>query len=318
MNINKIIKTYLVFILFAINGISEVITPIPMTIDYDKDKALLGKKLFFDKRLSRDNSISCASCHILNSGGDGDVKYSFGVDNKIGVINSPTVFNTVFNFVQMRDGSAKNLKEQVHFPITNPIEMDTTYLDIILKLKDDIEYKKLFKKVYNQNINKNNINNSLEQFQTALITPNSKFDRYLRGYKNALDKDELDGFKLFKKNGCISCHNGVNIGGNLYQQVGIMKPYTHTIKEECHVLGRYNVTQNENDKYLVKVPTLRNIELTSPYLHNGSIKTLKDTVIFMHKFQVGIEHKDEDIDKIVKFLKTLTGELPSIIGENHE
>ncbi|MEA3331182.1 MAG: cytochrome c peroxidase [Campylobacterota bacterium] len=314
----KIIYTVVFINLFTINSIAEVITPIPLEIKYNKEKALLGKKLFSDTTLSKDDTISCASCHILQDGGDDNMQYSFGIKGQMGVVNSPTVFNAVFNFAQMRDGAAANLKEQVHLPLTNPIEMGATYKDVIKKLKNNKEYKEVFNTLYKDGINQNNINDALAQFQTALITPNSRFDRYLRGDKDAITKDELEGFKLFKKNGCTSCHNGVNIGGNLYQKVGIIETYIHDEKDISHELGRYNVTKKEYHKYLNKVPTLRNIELTAPYLHNGSQKTLKQTVVFMLTYQVGIEQSDENIDKIVKFLNTLTGEFPSIVKENYE
>ncbi len=296
----------------------ELITPIPLTIQYDKQKAQLGKKLFYDTRLSKDDTVSCASCHILQDGGDDNIQYSFGIDGQKGVINSPTVLNAVFNFSQMRDGSARDLKNQVHFPVTNPIEMGATYKDIIIKLQKDNEYKELFAKYYDLDITQDNIDDALSQFQTALITPNSKFDKYLRGDKEILTQDEKDGFDLFKKNGCTACHNGVNIGGNLYQKVGILQVYKDDEEDDNdkHDLGRYNVTKKEYDKYMVKVPTLRNIELTAPYLHNGSITNLYSMVEFMLKYQVGMKQSDENIKKIVKFLKTLTGETPLILKDN--
>ncbi len=291
----------------------ELITPIPLTIKYDKNKALLGQKLFNDTRLSKDDTISCANCHLLQDGGDDNMRYSFGVGGKIGDINSPTVLNAVFNFSQMRNGSAKDLKEQVRQPITNPVEMNTTYKDIIAKLKKDKEYKTLFTKCYDSDITQANIDDALAQFQTALITPNSRFDKYLRGDNNILTQDEKDGYNLFKQNGCTACHNGVNIGGNLYQKIGIFSEYNHHDNDTKHEIGRYEVTKKEYDKHLVKVPTLRNIALTSPYLHNGSLNTLESTVKFMLKYQVGIKKDNNEINKIVKFLKTLTGDTPSIL-----
>ncbi len=313
------IKILVITTLLITSILAEVITPIPIDIKYDKSKAALGKKLFYDTRLSKDDTISCASCHILEDGGDDNIAFSFGVDNQLGILNSPTVLNAVFNLSQMRDGAAKDLKYQVHFPITNPIEMGTTYKDIILKLKDDEKYKELFLRNYNKAIDKDSIDDALAQFQTALITPNSKFDKYLRGDKNALNKDELEGFKLFKKNGCTSCHNGVNIGGNLYQKVGIFKTYTHKHPRDTgkYELGRYSITKDEFDKYLVKVPTLRNIDLTAPYLHNGSLETLNKVVKFMFRYQVGVKQSDENIEKIVMFLKTLTGDTPIILKDDN-
>ncbi|MEA1915196.1 MAG: cytochrome c peroxidase [Campylobacterota bacterium] len=314
----RIIQAIFIATVCITYSIAEVITPIPFKIEYDKSKAVLGKKLFSDTRLSKDDTVSCASCHILQSGGDGDMQYSFGIDGQIGVLNSPTVLNAVFNFSQMMDGAAKDLNNQIHFPITNPIEMGTNYEDIISKLKKDKEYQDLFKKNYDQGINKESINDAITQFQSALITPNSRFDQYLRGDKSALSEEELEGFNLFKKNGCTACHNGVNIGSNLYQRVGILKPYVHDESDTTHELGRYNVTKKEHDKYLIKVPTLRNIELTAPYLHNGKMKTLKSAVDFMLRYQVGIKPDNEDTQKIVKFLKTLTGDTPHILRQYNE
>lgn len=311
-------KIILLLTISLVNIIAEVITPIPLDIAYDKQKATLGKKLFYDTKLSKDNTVSCQSCHLLSNGGDGDIQYSFGVNGSVGVLNSPTVLNAVFNFSQMRDGSAKDLADQVHFPITNPIEMGSSYKDIIIKLKKDEEYQRLFKNSYEEGINKENINDALAQFQTALITPNARFDRYLKGDKDALDSDEIDGFNLFKSNGCTACHNGVNIGSNLYQKIGILTPYLDADEDEKHELGRYNFTKKEHDKHLVKVPTLRNIALTAPYLHNGSLETLNHVVRFMLRYQVGIEQSDENVKKIVKFLKTLTGDTPIILKKNFE
>jgi len=313
MILNNIFKFLLFVSLLIQTSSAEVITPIPLDIKYDKQKALLGKKLFYDTRLSKSDTISCANCHLLEDGGDDNMQYSFGVDGQQGTLNAPTVLNAVFNFSQMRDGSAKDLADQVHFPITNPVEMGTTYKSIISKLKDDKEYKKLFNQAYGEDIKKESINDALSQFQTALTTPNSRFDKYLRGDKNALSKDEKDGFELFKKNGCAACHNGVNIGGNLYQRVGILTPYKHEEIDKTHELGRFNVTKKEYDKYLAKVPSLRNIELTAPYLHNGTVSNLEAMVRFMLKYQVGMNQNKKDIKKIVLFLKTLTGDTPSIL-----
>ena len=288
---------------------SDLIEPIPLELDYDKPKALLGKKLFHDKRLSRDNTISCESCHRLEEGGDDNLQYSFGVDGQVGTINSPTVFNAHYNFVQFWDGRAKDLKAQARHPIENPIEMGIS-MDIVLKkLQQDVGYRSQFKALYDDGLTKDNILDAIVEFEKALITPNARFDQYLRGDKTALTQEEREGFELFKENGCISCHNGVNIGGNLYQKVGIMKTYI----DDQNIQGRYSITKNEKDKYFFKVPTLRNIALTEPYLHDGSQKSLEEVVKFMLRYQLGMPSEKDEIKKITAFLRTLTGENPKIM-----
>ncbi|MCB9096677.1 MAG: cytochrome-c peroxidase [Aliarcobacter sp.] len=294
----------IIFILFfnIILFSKEPITPIPLEIEFDKEKANLGKELFFDPILSKDNTISCHSCHILEQGGDDNLQFSFGVDGKVGNMNSPTVFNSTFNFVQFWDGRAKNLQEQAQGPITNEVEMAHTFEEII-KILNNTEYKEKFRKIYKDGVTKNNITDSLAQFQKTLITPNSPFDKYLRGDKNAISKEQKQGYELFKNQGCIACHHGVNVGGNLYAKFGLISELQSDSK------GRYEVTKNELDKYYFKVPTLRNIELTSPYLHDGRIEELEDVVKFMAHYQLGKSLSEEEVKKIVLFLKSLTGDL---------
>ncbi len=287
----------------------ELISPIEDELNVDLNKALLGKKLFMEPQLSHDNTVSCASCHHLDKGGDDNRQFSVGVNNKVGNINSPTVFNSKYNFVQFWDGRAKDLEEQVLVPLHNPDEMNSNIHEVISKLKKSEEYRALFKKVYNDTIKEEYIIDAIVEFEKALITPNSKFDRYLKGEVNILSHVEKKGFELFKSYGCISCHNGVNVGGNLFQRVGIVKQMSY----ENKYLGRYNVTKNEEDKYFYKVPTLRNIELTAPYLHSGEIKTLKEAVTFMMEYQIGVEPNTTDVSHIMAFLRTLTGNKPKIM-----
>ncbi len=306
-------KIYIV-ILFYLMIISpalaeELITPIPLNPVFNKEKAVLGKKLFSDPILSKDNTISCESCHKLDGGGVDGLQFSIGVNEKRGNINSPTVFNSFHNLAQFWDGRARDLKEQVMDPIVNPVEMASTFKEVITKLSKIPSYKREFKAIYKDGITEDNIADAIAEFEKALITANSRFDKYLRGDKDALTKDEVEGYELFKSKGCISCHNGVNIGGNMYQKFGVMKEY----RDETNQLGRYNVTKNEVDKYYFKVPTLRNIELTAPYFHDSSEKCIKKAVEIMPEHQLGRQIKDDEIEKIVMFLKTLTGELPAIL-----
>lgn len=303
------------FILLITTSIfaNEIITPLPTVSDYDVEKAKLGKSLFHDKRFSKDNTISCASCHDVNQGGVDNKKVSIGINNAIGSVNTPTVFNSRFNFVQFWDGRSENLKEQVSGPIHNPIEMDSSFEEIIKKLSNDTFYISKFKEIYNSSINEENIINAIVEYEKALITPNSKFDKYLNGDLNILTQDEKKGFELFKDFGCVSCHNGVNIGGNLFQKVGIIEQY---FSEEKQHLGRYNITKSDEDKFYFKVPSLRNIELTAPYLHDGSAQDLKTVISVMLKYQIGAIYSENDIKYIEKFLLTLTGENPKINREN--
>jgi len=287
----------------------ELITPIPLTAQYNHAKALLGKKLFFDTRLSHDNTISCASCHFLDEGGDDNIAISIGINGKKGVRNAPTVLNALYNVNQFWDGRAKSLKDQVRSPIHNSFEMGSNFDEVIEKLSKDSDYVNSFKSLYRDQITGNNISDAIAEFEKTLITPNARFDKFLRGDKEALNANELNGYRIFKEYGCISCHNGVNIGGNLMQKMGAVEEY------ETSDLGRFNVTKRERDKFYFKVPSLRNVELTAPYSHDGSVKTLKSAVEVVLKYQVGIHLTDEEVDDIIKFLKTLTGESIKIIEE---
>lgn len=301
---------YFIFItttLFA----TELITPIPTNISINHNKAKLGELLFHDPRLSKDNTVSCASCHILNDGGDDNLAVSIGINGQQGTRNAPTVFNARFNSFQFWDGRAKNLEEQATGPIHNPVEMGSTLKEVLIKLKKDSTYNKHFNKIYQDGITEKNIIDAIVEFENTLITPNSTFDKYLRGDKNILTKEEKEGYVLFKEYGCISCHNGINIGGNLMQKMGIIEDFKN------RDLGKFIITNKEEDKYYFKVPSLRNITLTSPYFHDGKIKTLKEAINQMSFFQVGYALKNEETDKIIAFLKTLTGEIP-ILKEDDE
>jgi len=294
-------KTFLITLYSTFLFSKELITPIPLEIDHNKEKALLGKKLFFETMLSKDNTISCASCHILSEGGDDNLSVSFGVNGQKGTRNSPTVLNSSFNSVQFWDGRAETLEDQAQGPIHNPVEMNSNFDEVVAKLQKEPYYRQFFKKVYKNGITGPNIVNAIAEYEKTLITPDSRFDKYLRGDISVLTKDEKNGYKLFKEYGCISCHNGVNIGGNLMQKVGIIEDF------ETKDYGLYHITKKEEDRYYFKVPTLRNIEQTAPYFHNGLTSTLKDAVKKMSFYQIGYELTDKEITDITKFLKTLTG-----------
>ena len=209
----------------------------------------------------------------------------------------------MFNFRQFWDGRAKDLKEQAAGPIENPVEMGNNFPSLINKLKKS-HYAKQFAEIYPQGITKESITDAIAEFEKTLITPDAPFDRYLKGDKTAITKRQEEGYMLFKQKGCIACHHGRNIGGNMYNKFGVIV----SVKDDN--LGRYNITHNAKDKYFFKVPSLRNIALTAPYFHNGSVSNLKEAVYFMAKHQVGRFISEEEVMKIVDFLNSLTGKLP--------
>ena len=292
---------------------NEPIKPIPLTMKLDQGKVELGNRLFHDKRLSHDDSISCASCHSLRQGGVDRTQFSSGIKNQLGGINSPTVYNSVFNFRQFWDGRAADLAEQAAGPVHNPVEMGSNWNEVINKLSKDSRYMKAFGALYKDGLKPASIQDAIAVFEASLITPNSKFDRYLRGQKNVLSKDEAKGYKLFKSYGCVSCHQGVNVGGNMYQKFGVLNEYFKkrgNIKKDDY--GLYNVTGDELDKHVFKVPSLRMVALTPPYFHDGSVKTLEGAVDIMFEHQLGRSASADEKQLIVKFLHTLAGDVSAI------
>jgi len=284
------------------------ITPIPENAIYSSLKAELGKKLFLEASLSKDGTVSCSSCHSLSTSGADSKKYSVGVDGKEISLNTPTVLNAALNFSYFFNGKAKTLKEQIALSISNHNEMDTTLDEVITKLEKSA-YKTEFDAIYSDGLTQENFVDALSEFEKALITPNSKFDRYLRGDSSALNKQERLGYEKFQSMGCINCHNGVNLGGNMYQKMGIFIPY----KQDKVLNGRVDITERDRDKFVYKVPTLRNIELTAPYMHDGQVKTLKEAIKSMREHQFGVTSNSKSIAQIEAFLKTLTGETPAIL-----
>ena len=289
----------------------EPIRPIDLSLPYDEAKAALGFKLYHDTRLSVDNTVSCASCHGLNTAGVDNKQYSEGVEGKLGGVNAPTVYNAVYNFVQFWDGRAVTLADQAAGPPVNPVEMASPNFDaIVAKLNKYKKFVREFKKVYPEGLSQATITDAIEQFERTLITPNSRFDKYLRGDKTAITAEELEGYELFKKYNCATCHVGKNLGGESYELMGLRKHYFADrgleLTEEDN--GRFKQTGVERDRHRFKVPGLRNVALTWPYYHDGTRTSLKEAVCAMGTYQSGVELTDEDEDKIVAFLNTLTGE----------
>ncbi|MDX1809417.1 MAG: cytochrome c peroxidase [Sulfurospirillaceae bacterium] len=291
-------------LLFYTLTFAEPITPIPLTNSgINTQKAKLGKKLFFDKILSKDDSTSCADCHKPSHSGADNLRASFGVYHNKTNLNTSTVYNSRYNFVQFFDGRAKNLEEASKYCIESNTTMDSVSSDLIKKLNNS-SYKKDFSRIYNDKIKQKYIDNAIAEYMKSLVTPNSAFDRYLRGDKSALSKSQKRGYSLFKLEGCIICHNGINVGSNLFAKFGEAREAPNSY------LGKYNVSKASFDKYFLKVPTLRNISKTAPYLHDGRFDNLSDVVKFMLKYQLDKSVSQKDVNDIVAFLKSLDGETP--------
>lgn len=289
----------------------EPIRPIAETLEYDAAKAELGRKLYHDTRLSVDNTVSCASCHSLSTAGVDNKQYSEGVGGQFGGVNAPTVYNAVYNFVQFWDGRAATLALQAAGPPLNPVEMGYESFDqIVAKLSKDKAFTREFKKVYPDGWSEANITDAIAQFERTLLTPNSRFDKYLKGDATAITAEELEGYNLFKKYNCATCHVGANLGGQSYELMGQYADYFAARGTELTIEdnGRFKQTAVERDRHRFKVPGLRNVALTAPYFHDGTEPELKEAVCKMGTYQVGVELSDADEDKIVAFLNTLTGE----------
>jgi cytochrome c peroxidase len=267
----------------------------------------LGKKLYFDTRLSKSGFISCNSCHNLSMGGTDNLPTSIGDHWHQGPINAPTVLNSSLNVAQFWDGRAADLKAQAGGPIANPGEMAFSHTLAIGVLETIPAYVREFKQVFGKDkVDIEQVTAAIAEFEKTLVTPNARFDQWLLGKQDALTADELEGYRLFKESGCVSCHNGEGVGGNSFPKMGVVEPYKTSSTAE----GRSGVTGKDADRFNFKVPTLRNIELTYPYFHDGAANTLTEAVDTMGRLQLGKKFTAAENAKIVAFLKTLTGDQP--------
>lgn len=288
---------------------NEPILPIARLIDTDPEKVALGELLFNDKHLSKNNQVACADCHQLQKGGDDDMPVGITHDGIPHKINTPTIFNAALNYRQNWDGRANSLEDQIDMVIHSEIEGKTNWPELLDDTTRQIDLKNRFTQLYPDGITRENYLDALTEFEKTLITPNSRFDQFLLGDINAINKEEKAGYLLFKEYGCVSCHQGINIGGNLYQKFGIFYDYIRArgnITDADH--GRKNITGKASDDYVFKVPTLRNIEVTAPYLHDGQAETLAEAIQIMGTTQLGRELSSKDITLIEAFLRTLTGQ----------
>ncbi|MCS6096315.1 cytochrome-c peroxidase [Shewanella baltica] len=284
----------------------EVIKAVKVT---EPEKVELGKMLFFEPRLSKSGYISCNSCHNLATGGVDALPTSVGHNWQQGPINSPTVLNANYMLAQFWDGRASDLQAQAAGPIENPKEMGYSHALATQTIASMPAYRAHFAKVYgDENITIDRLTDAIAAFEKTLVTPNSPFDQYLSGKQDAISMEAKAGYQLFKSKGCVSCHNGPAVGGTMYMKMGLIKPFHTNNPAE----GRIAVTGKEADKFVFKVPTLRNIELTYPYFHDGSVWTLKEAVNTMADIQLGQKLSDKENLEMVAFLVSLTGDQPQI------
>lgn len=272
-------------------------------------KIELGKMLWFDPRLSLSGKVSCNTCHDLSTNGADAKPLSIGYAGRKGTVNSPTVFNAEKQIAQFWDGRAKTLAEQATGPITNPLEMAMTPELAEGVIRSIPGYRPYFEKAFgSKNPTFSEIAEALAAFETTLTTPNAPFERYLKGDKNALTQQQIDGLKLFRRSGCIRCHSGNLLGGTSFQKVGSVRPYVTDNSSK----GRMDVSGKPWDEMMFKVPTLLNVERTAPYFHDGAVKTLPDAVKKMADIQLDMNLSEKQVEEIVAFLESLNGELPKI------
>ncbi len=286
----------------------EPIQPLPFSLDLDPRKVALGERLFSSTILSADGQTSCVTCHPLDRGGTDGLRYSKGTGGKQAALNTPTVFNVAFSFRLNWSGSFTELEDHLGKPLAGL--MGSSVPEVIKRLSQDNLWLKSFAAVYSDGLTDANFRDAVATYQRSLITPNAPFDRYLRGDRNVLSDEEKAGYELFKEYGCTSCHQGINVGANMFQKFGVMRDYFAdrggpTTDAER---GRWNVTGQEADRYVFRVPSLRNVALTAPYFHDGSAPSIEAAIVVMAKYQLGRPLPPEHVARIAAFLRSLTGE----------
>jgi len=287
--------------------VPQPVTPLPTPVFTERAKIELGKTFFNDPRLSGDSTVSCASCHDLRNGGDDGRRISIGIGDRQGSVNTPSVLNSALNFAQFWDGRARTLEEQIAMTVEAPAEMDGDWEQITVRFRGDRAIAERFRHVYADGVTRAGIVDALATYVRALITVGSPLDRYLEGDQEALGEEAKAGYQAFLQLGCVSCHQGRGLGGNLFQRFGVMGDYfANRTDLTVADLGRYNVTGRESDRHKFKVPSLRNVADTAPYFHDGSAATLTGAVTIMVQYQLGRPATDEQIAALVAFLQSLS------------
>ncbi|MBS0325185.1 MAG: c-type cytochrome [Proteobacteria bacterium] len=294
---------------------AEPLRPLPEHLGLNPGKVELGSLLFVDKRLSADDTIACSSCHDFSHGGADPRPRSVGIHGATSAVNAPTVFNSGLNFRELWSGSAPSLEAFVTGVVQNPKVFGSKWSDVVVKISRDPDLSVRFARLYGNGVTRDNIVDAIATYTRSLVTP-SRFDRYLRGDTRAITAGEAQGYERFKSYGCIACHQGVNVGGNMYQKFGVMGDYFRDHGHDTPAdQGRYAVTGRDSDRHVFKVPSLRNVALTAPYFHDGSAPTLEAAVDVMFRYQLGRAAPPADKALIVEFLKTLTGERQPVLAK---
>ncbi|TMP38417.1 cytochrome-c peroxidase [Pseudoalteromonas rubra] len=297
---------------YSTQWVDAAIQPLPHIEQYDVGWVQLGKALFKSPLLSADNTTSCASCHDVYNGGDDGFPVSVGINQQLGSRNAPSVINAVFNFRQFWDGRSADLISQLPLPIHNPLEMASNWSQVIAKLQQQPHFVSSFRAVSDDGITPENITKAIVAFQMSLVSENTPIDAYLLGDKGALTAQQQRGYRKFVELGCVTCHQGRNIGGNIYQKMGRLERMPNELLND---FGRYQLTRNEQDRFVFKVPSLRNVANTGPYFHNGSVANLSDAIRLMAQGQLGLELNEEDIADLEALLHAFSGELPRSLKE---
>lgn len=303
---------------------SSIFHPLPKQADnadnaITPEKVALGKMLFYDTRLSKKGNNSCNSCHNLSTYGVDNKSFSIGDEGKPGGRNSPTVLNAAIHATQFWDGRAKDVEEQAGLPVMNTVEMNIPSKAFLEeRLKKDETYQKMFATAFPESknaLNYDNIQKALGAFERTLMTP-SKFDDYLSGNTAALNNEEKEGLKLFINTGCTTCHSGKGVGGHMFQKFGLFGNYWEQTKSAKVDSGRIAETKNSGDLFMFKVPSLRNVEKTYPYFHDGSIPDLHQAISIMAKTQLNKSLSEAEVNSIATFLKTLTANVPQDVMQD--
>ena len=287
--------------------------PLPLEVG-GGPAADLGEKLYSDNIMSVDGTLTCFSCHDVDKGGTDGLPKAHVSSRETGQINTGTIFNLAFNFRFNWNGKFVTLLNHINGPVTGENVMGMSWPELLKRVRSVDEYQRLFNKVYPDGVTVANIQDAVTEFQLSLVTPNAPFDRFLRGETNALNSRQLAGYQEFKSLGCASCHQGINIGGNLFAKIGVMGNYFVDRKSAGRGdlvdadYGRYQVTGQEADRFVFRVPSLRNVACTAPYFHDGTLDNLEDVVVAMGRYQLGRQLKAKQISLLVAFLETLTGE----------
>lgn len=296
------------------------LSPLPIEAPLDelaRAQTVLGETLFHDTRLSNNGRFSCASCHDLSQGGDDGLPRSFNTQGGYREHNTPTIFNVKYNFRLNWNGAFDGLASHLRHVIQSPSTMGRSFDELLAVLRAEPYYRQRFADLYQDGLTLTNVFAALDLFQRSLVTPNSDFDRYLLGDLDALSEQAMRGYHLFECYGCSSCHQGRNIGGNMYQKFGVFGDYaldTHG-EHRPHDYGRYQVTGNELDRFYFRVPSLRNVALTAPYFHDGSGATLEQAVALMARYQLGRELLAQERADIVAFLESLSGQYQAVTSD---